>query len=44
VLEKVRQDFTPADRGASVRNHQGLDGCDALPNAGTTQGSNRDGA
>ena len=39
-----QDDFAPADCGASVRNHKGLGGCDALPDGGTTQGSDRDGA
>jgi hypothetical protein len=39
-----QDNLTPADGGASVRDHQGLDGCGALPDAKTTEGSNRDGA
>ena len=39
-----QDDFTPSNGGASVRDDKGLDGCDALPDAKTTQGRDRDGA
>jgi hypothetical protein len=52
VLKKVQQRLdrnpdkstAPSDCGASLRDHKGLDGCDALPDADATEGRDRDGA